>query len=92
MVLLKNWPFFHLFLKQYWLGKCLSPYSSTKKRLSNLQKQQVQKVETSKHLPKRLACAFDQQLTTSPSISFRQFKEEKCFSRYSRTKKRRSIQ
>ena len=88
MVLVKNWPFFHLFFKQYWL----SPYSSMKKRLSSLQKQQVRKVETSKHLPKRLACAFDQQLTTSPSISFRQFKEEKCFSRYSRTKKRRSIQ
>ena len=90
MVLLKNWPFFQLFFKQYWLGKCLSPYSSTKKRLSSLQKQQVRKVETSKHLPKRLAHA--QQLTIFPSIYFRQFKAEKCFLRYSRTKKRRSIQ
>ena len=86
MVLVKNWPFFHLFFKQYWL----LPYSSIKKRLSSLQKQQVRKVETSKHLPKRLAHA--QQLTIFPSIYFRQFKAEKCFLRYSRKKKLRSIQ
>ena len=33
------------FLRQYRLGKCLLWYSGTKKRLSRLQKQEVQKVE-----------------------------------------------
>ena len=33
------------FFRQYRSGKCLSPYSRTKKRLSRLKKKQVQKLD-----------------------------------------------
>ena len=40
----KKWPDFQRFyLREKWPGKCLLGYSRTKKRLSRLQKQQVQK-------------------------------------------------
>ena len=45
MVLLKNWPFSHLFFTQYRPGKCVLRCSRTKKGLSTLQKQKVQTVE-----------------------------------------------
>ena len=45
MVLVQNWPFFHLFFRQYRPGKWVLRYSRMKKRLSRLQKQEVQKVE-----------------------------------------------
>ena len=46
MVLAQNWSFFQLcFFRQYMPGKCLLRYSTTKKRLSSLQKQEVKKVE-----------------------------------------------
>ena len=47
MVLVKKSPFFHHFFRQYRLGKCVLGYSRTKKRLSSLKKQDVQKVENS---------------------------------------------
>ena len=44
MVLVQKWPFFQLFFfRQYRLGKCLLWYSRTKKRLSRVLKQEVQK-------------------------------------------------
>ena len=46
MVLVQKWPFLQLFLfRQNSPGKVLLRYSTTKKRLSRLQKQEVQKVE-----------------------------------------------
>ena len=46
MVLFQKWPFYQLFFfRQYRPGKCLSWYSREKKRLSRLQKQEVQTVE-----------------------------------------------
>ena len=44
--MVQNWPFFKLFLfKQFRKGKCVLRYSRTKKRLSTLWKQRVQRVE-----------------------------------------------
>ena len=46
MVLVQNWPFlFLLFLRQCRAGKCVLWYSIAIKRLSRLQKQDVEKVE-----------------------------------------------
>ena len=46
MVLVQKWPYLELFFfSQYRLAKCLLRYSRTKKRLSRLRKQQVQKVQ-----------------------------------------------
>ena len=46
MVLVQNWPFFHLlFLKQCRPGKSVLWYSIAIKRLSRLQKQDVETVE-----------------------------------------------
>ena len=64
------------FFRQYRAGKCLSWYSSTKKRLSRLEKQEDQKIE-------QLKCF---QLF----FFFRQYRPGKCLLWYSRTKKRLS--
>ena len=45
MVWRENWPFFHLFFRQYRPGKFVLLFSSIKKRLFRLQKREVQKVE-----------------------------------------------
>ena len=46
MVLVEKWPFFQLFFfRQYRPGKCLLRYSRTKRYLSSVQKEEVQKVE-----------------------------------------------
>ena len=46
MVFVQKWPFIQLlFFRQYRPEKCVLRYSTTKKRLSRLQKQEVQKVE-----------------------------------------------
>ena len=46
MVFFQKWPFFQFFFfRQYRPGKCLSWNSRAKKRLSRLQKQEVQGVE-----------------------------------------------
>ena len=46
MALVQKWPFFQsFFFRKYRPGKCLLRYSGTKKRLSTLLKQEVQKVE-----------------------------------------------
>ena len=47
MVLVQNWQFFQLtFFGQHRPQKCPFRYSRTKKRLSRLEKQEVQKQET----------------------------------------------
>ena len=45
MVLVHNWPHFDHFLRQYKEGKCVLGSSRTKKYLSTVQKQKVEKVE-----------------------------------------------
>ena len=46
MLLVQKWPFFQLFFfRLYRPGKCLLRYCRTKKKLSRLSKQKVQKVE-----------------------------------------------
>ena len=46
MVLVQKGPFVQVcFFRQYGAGKCLLRYSRKKKRLSRLEKQEVQKIE-----------------------------------------------
>ena len=52
MLLVQKWQSFQLFFRQYRPGKCLLKYSENKKRLSRLQKQEVQKVLTHGFGPK----------------------------------------
>ena len=69
--------------RQYRAGKCVKQYSRTKKRLSRLSEQQVQKVE-------KLRFGFGPKLPIFPCFFFRQYRAGKCVLRYSRTKKRLS--
>ena len=69
MVLVKNGPFFHLLVfGQHRPGKCVLPYSIAKKRVSKLQKQEVQKVEKIVIFSKGLVRGFGQKLAIFPSF------------------------
>ena len=73
--------------RQYRPGKCLLRYSKTKKPLSRLQKQKVQKVEKLTFFPKGLTHGFGPKMAIFPTFLYRQYRPEKCLLRYSRTKK-----
>ena len=83
MVLVKKWPFFQLFFRQYRKGKCLLRYQRTKKNafLGN-KKQEVQKHENS-----TFSQGFWSKNGHFSKFFFRQYRQEKCLLRHSRTKK-----
>ena len=89
---MQKWPFFQtLFFSQYRQGKCLSRYSITKKSLSRLWKQEVQKVGKKWHFFKRVNSWFrSKNGLFFLTFLFRQYRPEKCLFQYSRTKKRLS--
>ena len=71
MVLLKNWPFFHLYFLGN-IGKEIVFYDilEQKKRISRPLKQEVQKVEKMTFFPKGLTDGFAQKLAIFPSLFF----------------------
>ena len=91
MVLVKNWPFFHLFLSNIGQENVFYDILERENAFLSLTKTTSSKCRKIEIFPKRLAHAFDQQLAIFPSFYFRQFRAEKRFLRYSRTKKSRSI-
>ena len=61
MVLVKNWPFFHLlFFRQYRPRKCVLRYSTIKKHLSRLSKKTSSKSRKIEIFPKALTHGFGQ--------------------------------
>ena len=71
MVLVQKWPFFQLlFFTKYRPGKCLLRYSRTKKRLSILYNQEVQKVEGVDIFPKGLSNGFGPKMAIFPTFIF----------------------
>ena len=67
-------PYFFIFLFwQYRPGKCVLQYFRTKKRLSRLQKQEVQKVEKLTFFH-----GFGPKLAIFPHFFFRQYSPGKC--------------
>ena len=56
------------FYRQYWLGKCCLRYSRTKKRLSRLQKQEVQKSRRIDIFPKGLIHGFAPNVAIFPTF------------------------
>ena len=91
MGLVKKWPFFKLFFfRKYGPEKCLLRYSRAPKRVSRLQKREVQKVEKIGIFPKGLAHGFGPKMAIFPACFFRKYRPEKCPLRYSRVEKRLS--
>ena len=75
MVLVKQRPFFEIpFFRQYSPGKVLLRHSKTKKRLSRLSKQEIQKVEKLKFFqtvyPWFLTHGFGPKMATFPTLLF----------------------
>ena len=71
MVLVLKWPFFRLlFFRKSRPGKCLLRYSRTKKRLSRLYNQEVQKVEEVDIFPKGLSNGFGPKMAIFPTFIF----------------------
>ena len=66
-----------LFFLQYRPGKCVLQFSRTKKRLSSLWKQQVQKVEKLRFFPEGLTHGFGEKMAIFPFI-FRQYRAGRC--------------
>ena len=88
MVWVQKGPFFQvLFFRKYTPRKCLLRYSKTKKRLSRLQKQEVQKLEKLTFF-QRETHGFGPKMAIFPTFFFTQCRPVKCLFRYSRTKKR----
>ena len=81
----KNGRFSNLFFRQYRPGKCLLWYSRTKKYLSRLYKQKVQKVEKLKFFQR--GYAFGPIMKIFQLFFFRQYRPGKYVLWYSRTKK-----
>ena len=75
------------FLRQYRLGKCILWYSGTKKRLSRLQKEEVQKVENLTFFQRGQPMVFVQKWPFFHLCFFRQYRPWKFLLSYSRTKK-----
>ena len=84
MVLVQKCPFFQLFFWKYTPGECLLRHSRTKKRVSRLKKQKVQKVEKLTFFQKSKNGHF------SNFFFFQQYRQEKYILRYYKTKKRLS--
>ena len=75
-----------LVFKQFKKGKCLLRYSRTKKRLSRLWKQEVEKVEKLTFFP-RVIPWFSSKNGHFSDFFFKQFTKGKCLLPYSRKKK-----
>ena len=87
----KNGDFCNFFFMQYRPGKCILWYSITKKRLSRLKKQDVQRVEKlTFFLRVLLTHAFGPKMANFPTFFFRQYRPGKCLLWNSKTKKRLS--
>ena len=86
----KNGFFSNFFFRQYRPGNCLFRYSRAKKRLSSLEKKEVQNVQKNDIFPKGLTHGFAPKMTIFPTFFFRQYRPGKCLLRYSRPKKRLS--
>ena len=80
------------FFRQYRPGKCLLWYSKTKKCLSRLQKKKVQIVVKWTFFSKGLTHGFGPKIAIFSTFFFRQNIQVKCLLRYSRRKKRVSMQ
>ena len=76
------------FCLQYTPGKCLLRYSKTKKRLSQLKNQEVQKIENQTFFQRVNPLFWSKDGHFSNLVFFRQYRPGKCLLRYSRTKKR----
>ena len=85
-----NAHFLNFFFRQYRPGKCVLRYLRTKKRLSRLLKQEVQKVEKLTFFQRGLNHGFGPKMTIFQTFFFRQYRQGKCLLRYSRPKKRLS--
>ena len=86
----KNGHFATFFFRQYRPGKWLLRNSRTKKRLSRLEKQEVQKVEKWPFFQRGLTHPFFPKMTVFPTFFLKQYRPGKCLLRYSRKKKRLS--
>ena len=82
---------FPTFLKQYRPEKCLLRYSRTKKRISRLQKQEVQKAEKMAFFQRGYPMVLVQKWSFFQLFFFfNQYRPGECLLRYFRTKKRLS--
>ena len=67
------------FFRQYRPGKCLLRYYTTKKLLSRLQKQELQKVQKIEIFPKGLTHGFNQKMAIFPSFFLGNIEQENVF-------------
>ena len=91
MVLVQKWRLFQpFFLSNIGQENVVYDILEQKKRLSYLQKQELQKVQKIDTFPKGLTHGFGRKIAIFPTFLFRQHRPGKCLLRYSRTKKRLS--
>ena len=76
--------------RHYRPGKCLLRYSRTRKRLSKLKKTKSTNIQKIDIFSNGLTNDFGPKMAIFPTFLFRQYRQGKCFLRYSRTKKRLS--
>ena len=89
MVLVKKWPFFStFFLGNIGKGNVFYDILEQKKNLSRPRKQEVKIVEKLTTFTKELSVGFCPKIPIIPTCFFRQYRQGKCLSRYSRMKKR----
>ena len=79
MVLVQKWPFFQFFFRHYRPEKCLLRNSRTKKCLSKLQKQEVQKVEKLTFFLKGLTRGFGPKMAIFQSFILGNIGQENVF-------------
>ena len=77
-----------LFFTQYRVGKCLLRYFRTRKRLSRLEKKEIQIVEKLTFFPNGLTHRFGPKMAVLATFFFMQYRPGKCLLRYSTRKKR----
>ena len=87
MVLVQNWPFFHLFFQAIQARKkCFTIFQNEKTPLQAI-KARSSKSRKIEIFAKGLTHGFGAKLTISPSVVFSQYRAGKCVLRYSRTEK-----
>ena len=87
MVLVQNWPFFHLFFQAIQARKkCFTIFQNEKTPLQAI-KARSSKSRKIEIFVKGLTHGFGAKLTISPSVVFSQYRAGKCVLRYSRTEK-----
>ena len=80
MVLVQKWPFFQLcFFRQNRPGKCVLRHSRTKKRLSRLQKQEVQNFEKINIFLNGLTHGFGAKMVIFPTFFLGNISQENVF-------------